>query len=41
VYAWLSNLCNAYMYLYAFVVCQVNAFLGASDGQTAANSADI
>jgi len=39
VYAWLSNLCRAY--LYAFVVCQVNAFLGASDGQTAGNSADI
>ena len=36
VYAWLSNLCKAY--LHAFVVCQVNAFLGASDGQTAGNS---
>ena len=39
VYAWLSNLCIAY--LYAFVVCQMNAFLGASDRQTADNSADI
>jgi len=28
-------------HLYAFVICQVNAFLGASDGQTAGNSADI
>ena len=39
VYAWLSNLCKAY--LHAFVVCQVNAFLSASDGQTAGNSAGI
>jgi len=39
IYAWLSNLCKAY--LHTFVVCQVNAFLGASDGQTAGNSADI